>query len=185
MARVQRARARARRGRAHAAARARQVPRDLRAQPRRVLHGARGRPARPGRRAGSTRAGRTASVRGRRSSRSRRATRAGPSGTRASGRTSAAALEEHGIRVVTARSAPRRSSRPPTGFSRTRFPGAHAARRRPGTALPVHLEPVLSLAVWVRDPASGHETFARVKVPKEVLPRFVPIGEERSSRSSR
>ena len=29
----------------------------------------------------------------------------------------------------------------------------------------------------MRDPVSGHETFARVKVPKEMLPRFVPVGE--------
>jgi polyphosphate kinase len=35
----------------------------------------------------------------------------------------------------------------------------------------------LSLAVLVRDPVSGHETFARIKVPKEMLPRFVPVGE--------
>jgi polyphosphate kinase len=35
----------------------------------------------------------------------------------------------------------------------------------------------LSLAVLVRDPVSGHETFARVKVPKEMLPRFMPVGE--------
>ena len=34
----------------------------------------------------------------------------------------------------------------------------------------------LSLAVLVRDPVTGHETFARVKVPKEMLPRFVPVG---------
>jgi polyphosphate kinase len=35
----------------------------------------------------------------------------------------------------------------------------------------------LSLAVLVRDPQTGQETFARVKVPKEMLPRFVPIGD--------
>jgi polyphosphate kinase len=34
----------------------------------------------------------------------------------------------------------------------------------------------LSLAVLVRDPEDGTETFARVKVPKEVLPRFVQAG---------
>src|SRR6185437_10105370 len=34
----------------------------------------------------------------------------------------------------------------------------------------------LSLAVWLRDPVTLNETFARVKVPKEVLPRFVQIG---------
>ncbi len=33
----------------------------------------------------------------------------------------------------------------------------------------------LSLAVLVRDPATSHTTFARVKVPKEMLPRFVPV----------
>ena len=32
--------------------------------------------------------------------------------------------------------------------------------------------------MWLRDPVSGTETFARVKVPKEVLPRFVPIGDD-------
>ena len=31
--------------------------------------------------------------------------------------------------------------------------------------------------MWLRDPVSRTETFARVKVPKEVLPRFVPIGD--------
>src|SRR3954453_17780451 len=35
----------------------------------------------------------------------------------------------------------------------------------------------LSLAVLVRDPVSGHTTFARVKVPKEMLPRLVDVDE--------
>jgi len=35
----------------------------------------------------------------------------------------------------------------------------------------------LSLAVQVRDPVHGVSTFARVKVPKEMLPRFVPIDD--------
>lgn len=35
----------------------------------------------------------------------------------------------------------------------------------------------LSLAVLVRDPVNSVTTFARVKVPKEMLPRFVPVGE--------
>jgi polyphosphate kinase len=35
----------------------------------------------------------------------------------------------------------------------------------------------LSLAVLLRDPSTGQRTFARVKVPKEVLPRFVPLGD--------
>jgi polyphosphate kinase len=36
----------------------------------------------------------------------------------------------------------------------------------------------LSLAVLVRDPQTGARTFARVKVPKEMLPRFLPVGED-------
>jgi polyphosphate kinase len=35
----------------------------------------------------------------------------------------------------------------------------------------------LSLAVRLRDPESDHRTFARVKVPKEMLPRFVPVSD--------
>ena len=38
----------------------------------------------------------------------------------------------------------------------------------------------LSLGVVVRDPVTEVETFARVKVPKEMLPRFVPVGDGRS-----
>ncbi len=46
----------------------------------------------------------------------------------------------------------------------------------PGRPFPYISNLSLSLAVWLRDPVSLAETFARVKVPKEVLPRFVPIG---------
>jgi polyphosphate kinase len=38
----------------------------------------------------------------------------------------------------------------------------------------------LSLAVRVRDPVTGQELFARVKVPKEMLPRFMPVNGGRS-----
>ena len=61
----------------------------------------------------------------------------------------------------------------------------------PGRPFPYISNLSLSLAVWLRDPVSGTETFARVKVPKEVLPRFVPIARrrvraarERSSRAT-
>jgi len=36
----------------------------------------------------------------------------------------------------------------------------------------------LSLAVMVRDPENGERTFARVKVPTEIVPRFLATGEE-------
>ena len=38
----------------------------------------------------------------------------------------------------------------------------------------------LSLAVLVRDPQTQVTTFARVKVPKEMLPRFVPTNDDRT-----
>ena len=45
----------------------------------------------------------------------------------------------------------------------------------PGQPFPYISALSVSLAVFARDPASGEERFARVKVP-EGLPRFVPIG---------
>src|ERR687897_2042691 len=47
----------------------------------------------------------------------------------------------------------------------------------PGRPFPYISNLSLSIGVFVRDPESGVETFARVKVPKEVLPRFVPLGD--------
>jgi polyphosphate kinase len=46
----------------------------------------------------------------------------------------------------------------------------------PGRPFPYISNLSLSVAVWVRDPVTDTGTFARVKVPKEVLPRLVPIG---------
>ncbi len=46
----------------------------------------------------------------------------------------------------------------------------------PGRPFPYISNLSLSLAVWLRDPVGGDEIFARVKVPKEVLPRLLPIG---------
>jgi polyphosphate kinase len=47
----------------------------------------------------------------------------------------------------------------------------------PGRPFPYISNLSLSLAVWVRDPVKDTELFARVKVPREVLPRFIEIGE--------
>jgi polyphosphate kinase len=46
----------------------------------------------------------------------------------------------------------------------------------PGQPFPYISALSVSLAVFARDPASGEERFARVKVP-EGLPRFVPVGD--------
>ena len=43
----------------------------------------------------------------------------------------------------------------------------------------------LSLGVIVRDPVTDVQTFARVKVPKEMLPRFVPVGDGQHVRAAR
>jgi polyphosphate kinase len=48
----------------------------------------------------------------------------------------------------------------------------------PGRPFPYISNLSLSIGVFVRDPVSEVEMFARVKVPKEVLPRFVPIGDD-------
>src|SRR5581483_11135265 len=78
------------------------------------------------------------------------------------------ALERHGIRVRTCDEltddelavADRR-------FHEQIFPALTPLAVGPGRPFPYISNLSLSLAVWLRDPASGHETFARVKVPKE------------------
>ena len=46
----------------------------------------------------------------------------------------------------------------------------------PGQPFPYISGLSLSLGLFVRDPKSGEERFARVKVP-ELLPRFLPVGK--------
>jgi hypothetical protein len=53
------------------------------------------------------------------------------------------------------------------------LPGADAAGGRPGRPFPYISNLSLSLAVLVRDPVTDQTVFARVKVPTEILPRFV------------
>src|SRR3954468_24054804 len=86
------------------------------------------------------------------------------------------ALSEQGIRIV--------SCGDLTGdqravlderFNRQIFPVLTPLAVGLGRPFPYISNLSLSLAVLVRDPASGHTTFARVKVPKEMLPRFVPL----------
>jgi polyphosphate kinase len=56
------------------------------------------------------------------------------------------------------------------------FPALTPLAVGPGQPFPYISNLSLSLGVIVRDPESGHTTFARVKVPTEVLPRFVALG---------
>jgi polyphosphate kinase len=89
------------------------------------------------------------------------------------------ALEEEGIRIVTCEECNDDELKAADrAFHDQIFPALTPLAVGPGRPFPYISNLSLSLAVWVRDPASGHETFARVKVPKEVLPRFVEIGKD-------
>ncbi len=61
-------------------------------------------------------------------------------------------------------------------FERQVFPVLTPLAVGPGQPFPYISGLSLSLAVFVRDPESGEERFARVKVP-EVLPRFLEVGD--------
>jgi polyphosphate kinase len=90
-----------------------------------------------------------------------------------------AGLEDHGIRIVNCEECDSDElEAADKAFHDQIFPALTPLAVGPGRPFPYISNLSLSLAVWVRDPASGHETFARVKVPKEVLPRFVPIGKD-------
>src|SRR5918992_6417657 len=62
-------------------------------------------------------------------------------------------------------------------FSEQIFPVLTPLAVGPGRPFPYISNLSLSLAVWLRDPETRAEIFARVKVPKEVVPRFLPIGD--------
>ncbi|HYZ29643.1 MAG TPA: polyphosphate kinase 1 [Thermoleophilaceae bacterium] len=56
------------------------------------------------------------------------------------------------------------------------FPALTPLGVGPGRPFPYISNLSLSLAVLLRDPVTGTDGFARVKVPKEVMPRFLEIG---------
>jgi polyphosphate kinase len=88
------------------------------------------------------------------------------------------ALAERGIRVVdTGDCSSEELEAADRLFSEQIFPVLTPLAVGPGRPFPYISNLSLSIGVFVRDPVSGLETFARVKVPKEVLPRFVPIGD--------
>jgi polyphosphate kinase len=60
-------------------------------------------------------------------------------------------------------------------FRRVIFPALTPLAVAPGRPFPYISNLSLSLAVLVRDPAGGETVFARVKVPTEILPRFVAV----------
>jgi polyphosphate kinase len=89
------------------------------------------------------------------------------------------ALAEHGIRVVEVSDCSDHELEASDRlFAEQIFPVLTPLAVGPGRPFPYISNLSLSIGVFVRDPVSGLETFARVKVPKEVLPRFVPIGRD-------
>jgi polyphosphate kinase len=89
------------------------------------------------------------------------------------------ALADEGIRVIgVSECSPEELETIDRVFAEQIFPVLTPLAVGPGRPFPYISNLSLSIGVFVRDPESGVETFARVKVPKEVLPRFVPIGPE-------
>jgi polyphosphate kinase len=86
-------------------------------------------------------------------------------------------LDEHGIRIVGLDDLSReQGEKLAERFRRQIFPALTPLAVGIGRPFPYISNLSLSLAVLVRDPQTGVRTFARVKVPKEMLPRFLPVG---------
>jgi polyphosphate kinase len=86
------------------------------------------------------------------------------------------ALAEHGIRIISCSACSEAELQAvDRRFDDEIFPVLTPLGVGPGRPFPYISNLSLSLAVRVRDPESGHETFARVKVPREVLPRFIGL----------
>jgi polyphosphate kinase len=89
------------------------------------------------------------------------------------------ALAEHGIRIVGLDEvSDAERSELDERFRRQIFPVLTPLAVGHGRPFPYISNLSLSLGVFIVDPISGVETFARVKVPTEMLARFVPFGGE-------
>jgi polyphosphate kinase len=89
------------------------------------------------------------------------------------------ALAEAGIRIIDcADCSPGELEDVDRHFRDQIFPALTPLAVGPGRPFPYISNLSLSLAVVLRDPVDGSEGFARVKVPKEVLPRFLELGPD-------
>ena len=92
------------------------------------------------------------------------------------------ALEEEGIRIVSLETASEEERREiDARFHEQVFPALTPLVIGLGRPFPYISNLSLSLGVLLRDPESGVEIIARVKVPKELLGRFLPVGEDGKS----
>lgn len=87
------------------------------------------------------------------------------------------ALARHGIRILTCEDCGAPSEVIERIFRDQIFPVLTPLAIGPGRPFPYISNLSLSLFVRLHDPELDHETFARVKVPKEVIPRFVEVAE--------
>jgi polyphosphate kinase len=88
------------------------------------------------------------------------------------------ALEAEGVRIVSLDSASEEERREiDTRFHEQVFPALTPLVIGMGRPFPYISNLSLSLGVLLRDPESRSEIIARVKVPKELLGRFLPVGE--------
>ncbi|HET8815345.1 MAG TPA: polyphosphate kinase 1 [Solirubrobacterales bacterium] len=89
------------------------------------------------------------------------------------------ALEERGIRIVTLETASAEERREiDTHFEKQVFPTLTPLVIGLGRPFPYISNLSLSLGVLLRDAESENEIIARVKVPKELLGRFLPLGSD-------
>ena len=87
------------------------------------------------------------------------------------------ALAEHDIRILTCAESDAPASTIERHFREQIFPVLTPLAIGPGRPFPYISNLSLSLIVRLRDPELDHDSFARVKVPKEVIPRFVEISK--------
>ncbi|MHB8657190.1 MAG: polyphosphate kinase 1 [Solirubrobacteraceae bacterium] len=85
------------------------------------------------------------------------------------------ALAAHGIKIVSADDSEAPDSKIARHFREQIFPVLTPLAIGPGRPFPYISNLSLSVIVRLHDPELDHDVFARVKVPKEVLPRFVEI----------
>ncbi len=95
------------------------------------------------------------------------------------------ALAEHGIALVDVEELDENQrAELSRHFQRVIFPALTPLAVAPGRPFPYISNLSLSLAVLVRDPATDETVFARVKVPTEILPRFVALESSGSAQGS-
>ncbi len=88
------------------------------------------------------------------------------------------ALAEAGIRIVSCAESGASAGAIGRVFREQIFPVLTPLAVGPGRPFPYISNLSLSLIVRLHDPDADHDAFARVKVPKDVIPRFVEIGTD-------